>query len=65
MMSIEGLRADMLSRIPLSRAARPSEIAEVCLFLASDAASYVTGTSVVVDGGWEISNYPAIARYLT
>lgn len=65
MMSIEGLRADMLSRIPLSRAARPSEIAEVCLFLASDAASYVTGTSVVVDGGWEISNYPPIARYLS
>jgi NAD(P)-dependent dehydrogenase (short-subunit alcohol dehydrogenase family) len=65
MMSIEGLKADFLDRIPLKQPGTPGEIAEVCLFLASDAASYITGTSIVVDGGWEITNYPLIARHLT
>jgi NAD(P)-dependent dehydrogenase (short-subunit alcohol dehydrogenase family) len=37
---------------PLGRAARPEEIAEVILFLASDAASYVSGAIVPVDGAY-------------
>ena len=40
-----------LSQIPLRRAARPEEQAAVILFLASDAASYVNGETIVVDGG--------------
>lgn len=39
------------SRIPLDRAARPEEVASVMLFLLSDEASYVSGISVIVDGG--------------
>lgn len=45
-------------RIPLRRHADPNEIAEPAIFLASDSASYVNGTSLVVDGGWEITGYP-------
>jgi len=46
----EGFLAEAANR-PLGRFAQPEEIAQAVLYLASDAASYVTGTALVVDGG--------------
>lgn len=43
---------DVFARIPMKRLARPEEIAEVAAFLSSDAASYVSGAVIPVDGGW-------------
>ena len=45
-------KKDTLNNIPLGRFAEVSEIASAVVFLASDAASMVTGTSLLVDGGW-------------
>ena len=41
-----------ISRHPLGRFARPEEVAEAALFLASDDASFTTGSELRVDGGW-------------
>ena len=40
-----------LAKIPLRRLGRPEDIADACVFLASDASSYVTGDSIRVMGG--------------
>ena len=45
-------RKETLNNIPLGRFAEMSEIASTVVFLASDAASMIHGTSILVDGGW-------------
>ena len=42
----------MLSRIPLGRYGEPDEVAYAVLYLASDESSFVTGSELVIDGGW-------------
>ena len=48
----EAVRADIVRRIPLGRVAEPEEIAGVVVFLASPAANFITGHTLLVDGGW-------------
>ena len=42
----------MLSRIALGRIGEPMEVAAAVVYLASPAASLVTGTTLLIDGGW-------------
>jgi len=49
--------ARIMSRTPMKRLGEPSEIADTVAYLASDAASYITGEIVVVDGGRMTLNY--------
>ena len=50
-------KAKIMSRTPMKRLGQPSEIADTVAYLASDAASYITGEIVVVDGGRMTLNY--------
>src|SRR6185437_2446622 len=49
----------MLERVPLKRFAEPEEIGRVVRFLAGEDAAYITGQTVVVDGGWTIQGVSA------
>ena len=59
----EPLMEHWLTRIPLHRPGLPEEVAQAALFLAGSEASYITGTSLVVDGGWEITGYPDLRPF--
>jgi len=48
----EAFRADVLSRIPLGRIGEPMEVAGAVVFLASPASSFITGDTLLIDGGW-------------
>jgi NAD(P)-dependent dehydrogenase (short-subunit alcohol dehydrogenase family) len=53
-----------VERIPMGRLAEPWEIADPVVYLASDRASYITGQTLVVDGGWTVQGMVHIAEWL-
>jgi NAD(P)-dependent dehydrogenase (short-subunit alcohol dehydrogenase family) len=56
------VRATYAERIPLGRIATPEEVAQAIVFLASDAASYVNGAELLVDGGIVLNGTVGHAR---
>lgn len=52
MLEDEAFRLDVLAKIPMGRIGEPEEVAGTVVYLASDAASLVTGHVLHVDGGW-------------
>ena len=57
MLTSEEAKARIMSRTPMKRLGEPDEIAGVVAFLLSDAASYMTGDTLLVDGGRMTLNY--------
>ncbi len=53
----DGVMEALLSHIPMARQGAPDEIAKATVFLASEAASYVTGAVLPVDGGWTTGGF--------
>ena len=51
-MSNDAWREEWLRGTPMGRVAQPEEIAPAVVYLGSDAASYVTGSVLVIDGGY-------------
>lgn len=56
---LEELNQALISTYPLGRTGDPDDIASGVLYLASDEASWVTGASLVIDGGWSAGEYRA------
>lgn len=50
----EKAQENILKDIPLKRFGKPADVARACLFLASDEANYITGQTIVIDGGMAI-----------
>ncbi len=49
---MDGMTKAIAGKVPMQRFGQPAEIAEPVLFLSSEAASFITGEELVVDGGW-------------
>jgi 3-oxoacyl-[acyl-carrier protein] reductase len=59
---IANRRDDEFGAVPMGRLGRPEEVASAVAFLASDDASYITGATIVVDGGQTVINAPIPTR---
>jgi meso-butanediol dehydrogenase/(S,S)-butanediol dehydrogenase/diacetyl reductase len=63
--AVPGMEESYRESVPLGRIGTPEDVAEAALFLASDAARYITGTTLVVDGGITAhTGQPSITAFL-
>lgn len=62
--SIPAIQAEFSDNTPLGRNGRPSDIAEAVLYLSSDAASWVTGEVLDINGGAHLRRYPDVMAHL-
>src|SRR5690606_31034977 len=53
---------DVMSGLPMKRAATPEEVSSMIVFLASDHCSYISGTSVLIDGGLLVDSANGVKR---
>ncbi len=56
----EDMRKKIVQTVPLKRMGRARDIADCCVFLSSDLASYITGAVIPVDGGWSLGGAASI-----
>lgn len=61
--AVTEINDEYMCRIPMKRPGTPEEVAGAALFLASDEASYITGSTLIVDGGRIAAGYPNIAPF--
>jgi NAD(P)-dependent dehydrogenase (short-subunit alcohol dehydrogenase family) len=61
MWSDEGIRGRALAAIPLGRFGSPEEITAAAMLLLSRQGAYITGSSIYVDGGWRLGDWPFMA----
>jgi NAD(P)-dependent dehydrogenase (short-subunit alcohol dehydrogenase family) len=59
----EAIRDAFIAETPLGRYCRPEEVAELALYLAADAGSFMTGQSLYLDGGQSLKKYPEMFRF--
>jgi len=52
--AVEATRKQTIAMIPLARMGQPEDIANAVVFLASEQSSYITGQTIIVDGGWTL-----------
>ena len=62
--ALPGIQDAYVDTIPLGRSGSPGDIADTAVFLASDEASWVSGTTMYVDGAEANKGYPELARLL-
>lgn len=63
MLAVPGVRGAYEDRIAQGRAAEPFELAGPALFLGSSEAAYITGATLVADGGWSLTGYPDLRPF--
>jgi NAD(P)-dependent dehydrogenase (short-subunit alcohol dehydrogenase family) len=60
----DDIRDAFIAETPTGRYARPDEIADLALYLASDASSFLTGQTIYIDGGQCLKKYPETFRFM-